>query len=183
MTRRIHMASVALLLAVAVALAGCGGDDDSAHRDGDEPTTTETSVESTTTTTAASGTTTDGGAPAPSIGLPGDVGTQLEVDRVFTGEGSEEFCAQVRALQESVMSSDPSGIDEATVTGQMAGLTPPAEIASDWGMVVSVQQALVDAHAEDPFAGVDQAQLDAYGQSTAVIAAYLGDVCELSLMG
>ena len=146
------------------------------------PTTTETTVEA-TTTTAAPGTTTDSGAPAPGTGLPGDVGTQLEVDRVFTGEGSEDFCAQVRALQESVTGSDPSRVDEATVTGQMASLTAPAEIADDWNVVVSVQQALVDTQAEDPFAGVDQAQLDAYGQSSAVIAAYLGDVCQLSLMG
>ncbi len=182
MTMR-RMTSVALSLAVAVALAGCGGgDDDSAEADRDEPTTTETSVGG-TTTTAAPDTTTDGGAPAPSTGLPGDVGTQLEVDRVFTGEGSEEFCDQVRALQESVTGSDPSRIDEATVTGQMASLTAPAEIAADWNLVVTVQQALVDAQAEDPFAGVDQAQLDAYGQSSAVIAAYLGDVCQLSLMG
>jgi hypothetical protein len=180
MSRPVQLTSVAL--AVAVALAGCGGNDDSAERDRDDPTTTETSVESTTTTTAGSGTTTDG-TPDPSIGLPGDVGTQLEVDRVFTGEGSEEFCAQVRALQQSVTGSDPSQIDEATVTGQMAGLTPPAEIAGDWSVVVSVQQALVGAKAEDPFAGVDQAQLDAYGQSTAVVAAYLRDVCQLSLMG
>jgi hypothetical protein len=176
------MTSVALSLAVAVALAGCGGDDDdSAEADRDEPTTTETSAEG-TTTTAAPDATTDGGAPAPSTGLPGEVGTQLEVDRVFTGEGSEEFCAQVRALQESV-TSDPSRMDEATVTGQMASLSPPAEIAADWNVVVTVQQALVDAQAEDPFAGVDQAQLDAYGQSSAVIATYLGDVCQLSLMG
>jgi hypothetical protein len=181
MTMR-RMTSVALSLAVAVALAGCGGgDDDSAEADRDEPTT-ETSARS-TTTTAAPDATTDGGAPAPSTGLPGEVGTQLEVDRVFTGEGSEEFCAQVRALQESVTGSDPSRIDEATVTGQMASITPPAEIAADWNVVVTVQQALVDAQAEDPFAGVDQAQLDAYGQSSAVIATYLGDVCQLSLMG
>jgi hypothetical protein len=183
MTTRIQMTSVALSLAVAVALAGCGGgDDDSAEGDRDEPTTTETTVGATTTTTAP-GATPDGGPPAPGTGLPGDVGTRLEVDRVFTGEGSEEFCAQVRALQESVTGSDPSRIDEATVTGQMAGLTPPAEIAGDWNMVVSVQQSLVDAPAEDPFAGLDQAQLDAYGQSSAVIAAYLGDICQLSLMG
>jgi hypothetical protein len=178
MTRRIRMTSVAL--AVAVALVGCGGGgDDSAERDRREPTTTETTMGATTTT--APGTTADGGAPG--TGLPGDVGTQLEVDRVFTGEGSDDFCAQVRALQESVTASDPSRIDEATVTGQMADLTPPAEIAGDWNVVVSVQQSLVDAPAEDPFAGVDQAQLDAYGVSSAVIAAYLGDVCQLSLMG
>jgi hypothetical protein len=182
MTSRIQMTSVVLSLAVAVALAGCGGDDDSAERDRDEPTTTETTARTTTTTTTVPGTTPDGSAPAPATGLPGDVGTQLEVDRVFTGEGSEEFCAQVQALQESVTGSDPSQIDEASVTGQMAGLTPPAEIAGDWNMVVSVQQGLVDAPAEDPFAGIDQAQLDAYGQSSAVIAAYLGDVCQLSLM-
>jgi hypothetical protein len=183
MTTRIKMTSVALSLAVAVAFAGCGGgDDDSAERDRDETTTTEASVEA-TTTTAAPGSTLDGGAPGPATGLPGDVGTQLEVDRVFTGEGSEEFCAQVRALQESVTGTDPSRVDEATVTGQMAGISPPAEIAADWNTVVSVQQALVDTQAEDPFAGVDQSQLDAYGQSSAVIAAYLGDVCQLSLMG
>jgi hypothetical protein len=181
MTRRIQMTSVALSLVVAVALADCGGgDDDSAERDRDEPTTTETTRGATTTTTAP-GTTADGGAPG--TGLPGDVGTELEVDRVFPGEGSDDFCAQVRALQESVTGSDPSRIDEATVTGQMAALTPPAEIAGDWNVVVSVQQSLIDAPVDDPFAGVDQAQLDAYGVSSAVIAAYLGDVCHLSLMG
>jgi hypothetical protein len=181
-TRRIQVTSVVLSLAVAVALAACGGDGDSAERDRDAPTTTSTSGEPTTTTTAASGTTTDEASDL-AIGLPGDVGTQLEADRVFTGEGSEEFCAQARALQESVAGSDPSSIDEASVAGQLAALTPPAEIAADWGVIVTVQQALVDTQAENPLASVDQAQLDAYGQSTAVVAAYLGDVCRLSLPG
>jgi len=171
------MTSVALSLTVAVALTGCGGgDDDDADRARDESTTTtETTVEATTTTAPP-----EGGLPAPGSGGPGDVGTQLEVDRTFTGEGSDDFCGEVRALQESVSGSDPSRIDEATVTAQMAGLTPPAEIAEDWNVVVSVQQSLVSAE-DDPLAAVDQAQLDAYGQSTAVIAAYLGDVCQLSM--
>ena len=68
------------------------------------------------------------------------------------------------------------------MTGQMAALTPPAEIADDWNLMVSVQQSMTDSP-DDPFAGIDQAQLDAYGLSSAVIAAYLGDVCQLSLMG
>ena len=179
MTRRIQVTSLALSLAVTIALAGCGGggDDDRAERRPDESsTTTEAPGESTTTTAPPAG----GAPPAP--GAPGDVGTQLEVDRTFTGEGSEDFCGQVRALQESVSGTDPSRIDEATVTGQMAALTPPAEIEADWNLMVSVQQSMTDSP-DDPFAGVDQAQLDAYGMASAVIAAYLGDVCQLSLMG
>ncbi len=179
MTRRIQVTSLALSLAVTIALAGCGGggDDDRAERQPDESsTTTEAPGEPTTTTAPPAG-----GAP-PVPGAPGDVGTQLEVDRTFTGEGSEDFCGQVRALQESVSGTDPSRIDEATVTGQMAALTPPPEIAADWNLMVSVQQSMTDSP-DDPFAGVDQAQLDAYGLASAVIAAYLGDVCQLSLMG
>jgi hypothetical protein len=180
MTRRIRITSLALSLAVTIALAGCGGggggDDDSAERQPDESSTTaEATGDSTTTAPAA------GGAP-PAPGAPGDVGTQLEVDRTFTGEGSEGFCGQVRALQESVSGTDPSRIDEATVTGQMAALTPPAEIAPDWNLMVSVQESMTDSP-DDPFAGIDQAQLDAYGLASAVIAAYLGDVCQLSLIG
>ncbi len=179
------MTSLALSLAVTVALAGCGGgggdEGDSAESAGESSTTTEATATETTgeaTTTTAPG----GGAPAPGSGTPGDVGTQLEVDRTFTGEGSEDFCGQVRALQESVSGSDPTRIDEATVTGQMAALSPPAEIAGDWRVMVAVQQSMTDSP-EDPFAGIDQAQLDAYGQASAVIAAYLGDVCRLSLSG
>ncbi len=181
MTTRIRMTSLALTLAVTVALTGCGGgggdEGDSAERGDDSSTTTEA-----TETTGEATTTTAPGAGAPAPGGPGDVGTQLEVDRTFTGEGSEDFCGEVRALQESVSGSDPTRIDEATVTGQMAALTPPAEIAGDWSVMVAVQQSMTDSP-QDPFAGIDQAQLDAYGQASAVIAAYLGDVCRLSLSG
>ena len=184
MIDHIRRASVAASVAVAIGLAACGGgggDGEGAARDGDGSATT-TEAPETTSTTDASGTTAPGG-PASGSGVPGDVATQLGVDRTFTGDGSEEFCAQVRALQESVSGSDPSRVDEATVTGQMAGLAPPAEIADDWSLMVSVQQAIVGSQSEDPLADVDQAQLDAYGRSSAVIAAYLGDVCQLSLAG
>lgn len=184
MIDHIRKASVAASVAVAIGLAACGGgggDGEGAARDGDGSATT-TEAPETTSTTDASGTTAPGG-PASGSGVPGDVATQLGVDRTFTGDGSEEFCAQVRALQESVSGSDPSRIDEATVTGQMAALAPPAEIADDWSLMVSVQQAIVGSQSEDPLADVDQAQLDDYGRSSAVIAAYLGDVCQLSLAG
>jgi hypothetical protein len=171
-------------LSATLALAACGGGGGGDRADdegsGDRTTTTE-AADAATTTTAPGTPPPDGAVPAP--GQPGAVGTELDVDRTFTGEGSEAFCAEVLALQQSVSGSDPARIDEATVTGQMAALTPPAEIAADWGVMVSVQQSLANSQAEDPLAGIDQAQLDAYGQSSAVIAAYLGDVCQLALMG
>jgi hypothetical protein len=185
MTRHISRTWWAACLSACLAVAACGGgggdragDDEGS---GDRTTTTEAAADASTTTTAPGTPSPDGAAPAP--GEPGAVGTQLDVDRTFTGEGSEAFCAEVRALQQSVSGSDPERIDEATVTGQMAALTPPAEIAADWAVMVAVQQSLANSQAEDPLAGIDQAQLDAYGQSSAVIAAYLGDVCQLALMG
>jgi hypothetical protein len=183
MNRRTQMLSFAPALALAVVLAACGGgggDDEASERDDERTTTT---AEDATTTTAPAGTDTTAASDpaAPPSGAPGDVGTALGVDRTFTGEGSASFCAEVQALQSSVGGSDPSRVSEATVTGQMAAMTPPAEIAEDWNLVVSVQQSLTSG-SENPLAEVDPAQLEAYGMASAVIATYLGDVCRVSLV-
>ena len=184
MIRRTHMRALAPTVALAVALTACGGgggDDEASERD-----RTTTTADDATATTAA---TDDAGTPATDpaappgggTGQPGGVGTALGVDRTFTGEGSEALCAEVATLQSSVGGADPSRVSEATVTGQMAAMTPPAEIAEDWNLVVSVQQSLA-AGTEDALAAVDPAQLDAYGMASAVIATYLGDVCQVSLV-
>ena len=89
----------------------------------------------------------------------------------------------MRALQTSMRSGAPADLDEAAVTAQMAQLTPPAEIAADWTLMVTVQQQLSTSQDADPLASIDQAQLDAFGTASAVVAAYLGDVCQLDLLG
>lgn len=117
----------ALALAVAAAACGGGGGDD------EEREITTTVADATTTTAAGTGTTAAVDATDPPSGEPGDVGTALGVDRTFTGEGSEQFRSDVRALQTSVGGEDSARISEATVTGQLAAMTPPDEIADDWG--------------------------------------------------
>ena len=184
MNRRTHILAFAPAVALAVALTACGGgggDDEASERDRTTTTADDTTTSGATDTTGAPAT--DPAAPpaAGGTGQPGGVGTALGVDRTFTGEGSEAFCAEVATLQSSVGGADPSRVSEATVTGQMAAMTPPAEIAADWNLVVSVQQSLA-AGTEDALAAGDPAQLDAYGMASAVIATYLGDVCQVSLV-
>ena len=187
MTRRSRILSLAPALALAVAVAACGGgggggDDDEAADD-DRETTTTADDDATTTTAAGTGTTAAGEAADPPSGEPGDVGTALGVDRTFTGEGSEQFCADVRALQTSVGGEDSARISEATVTGQLAAMTPPDEIADDWNTMITVQEAIVSAGSASALADVPAEQMEAYGTASAVIAAYLGDVCGLSYSG
>jgi hypothetical protein len=183
--RRWQVLCVAAVLAVAACGGGGSGDDHAAEDDPAARTTT--TVEDAAGTTSGEATTTTGptppAPPAAAPGAPGDVGTQLGVDRPFTGEGSEAFCGEMRALETSMRSGAPADLDEAAVTAQMAQLTPPAEIAADWSLMVTVQQQLSTAQDADPLASIDQAQLDAFGAASAVVAAYLGDVCGLELLG
>lgn len=184
MTRRSRILSFApaLVLAVAVAACGGGGGDDEAADD-DRETTTTNADDATTTTAAGTDTTVAGDAADPPSGEPGDVGTALGVDRTFTGEGSDQFCADVRALQTSVGGEDSARISEATVTGQLAAMTPPDEIADDWTTMITVQEAIVSAGSASALDDVPAEQMEAYGTASAVIAAYLGDVCGLSYSG
>jgi hypothetical protein len=183
--RRWQVLCFATVLAVAACGGGGSGDDRAAENDSAARTTT-TGEDGAGTTSGESTTTTTGPAPAPPApapGAPGDVGTQVGVDRPFTGEGSEAFCGEMRALQTSMRSGAPADLDETAVTAQMAQLTPPAEIAADWTLMVTVQQQLSTSQDADPLASIDQAQLDAFGTASAVVAAYLGDVCQLDLLG
>lgn len=183
MIRRTRYLAFAPAVALAVAVAACGGGGNGDDAGRDERDTTTTADDATTTTAAGTDTTAAGETSDSPGGAPGDVGTALGIDRTFTGEGSEQFCADVQALQTSVAGEDPARISEATVTGQLAAMTPPSEIADDWNTMITVQEAIVSAEGDQPLADVPAEQLEAYGTASAVIAAYLGDVCGLSFSG
>ena len=155
MFRRTFLMVLALVFAVGLTACGGGGDDDEAADETAEEDDTATSTTSAddpaddaaTSTTAAPGA--PGDAPAgdtpPAEATPGDVGTQLGVDRTFTGEGSDTFCAQVADIQEQQMAgSGPT--DDATTAAQLAAVAAPEEIAAGWS---NLHEVMAQA-AEDP---------------------------------
>lgn len=187
MIRRTLLLLLALFLVTGMVACGGGGDEsDDDDTDDDATTTTEEEAEEgDATTTSTTAPPADGdAAPAPAPegegeGTPGDVGTELGIDRTFTGEGSDDFCAEVQAMQEAGQ-DDPTQVDDATAAARMADITPPAEIEPEW---TSLHQVLAAAAAEpsgDPFADMSPDEAEAWGMAGAVVATYLGDVCGLA---
>ena len=186
MIRRTLSMLLALVLAAGATACGGGGDDDAADE------TSEESTESDVTTGSdgegdAETEDDEGEAPAeegepPASGEPGSVASQLGVDRTFTGEGSEAFCAEMADLQDEAAAGGEAP-DDAAFADQMAAITPPAEIADEWTNLYTVQQALADDPSGEALAAMSADERDAWGMSGAVVAAYLGDVCGLDEAG
>ncbi|HEX6570203.1 MAG TPA: hypothetical protein VF015_13605, partial [Acidimicrobiales bacterium] len=116
----------------------------------------------------------DGVAPPAAEGEPGAVATELGVDRTFTGEGSEAFCAEVVALEEATGGTQ---VDEAALADQMAAIEAPDEIADEWTNLTTVQKAIASDPSGEALAAMSDEETAAWGMSGAVVAAYLGDVC------
>lgn len=188
--------AVLMLLALAVAGSGvaCGGGGDSAktERSGSSSSGTESgqSGDAASTANGETGDAATAGAPAagdpPSAGpgggaptnAPGDVGTALETDYTFTGEGHEAFCGQMADLQASYQTADPDTITYATVADQLAAITPPPELAADWSTFVDVQRTLA-ADQDQDLSKTDPDRMSAYTTASAKVSVYLTDVCGL----
>ena len=199
MTRRTLLTLLALVLALVTAAAACGGGDDDAadSSSSDDTAADETSTDaaadsSSSDDTAADETSTDdpdagteaaggagegdedsGGATA-----EGDVSTQLGVDREFTGDDSDAFCAEVVGMRDA--GQDAAGVDDAAFADAMMAITPPAEIAPEWTNLFTVQKAIAADPSGDALAAMSPEELDAWGTAGNVVAAYLGDVCGLA---
>ncbi len=183
MIRRTLLTLLALVLVTGVTACGGGGDDDSADtpsdRDAEAGADAAQGGGTTTTSTAPAAESPDGEPVPGAEGAPGGVATQLGVDRTFTGEGSQAFCDAVQALQ-APGADDPAAVDEAAFADQMAAIPPPAEIANEWTNLFTVQAAVASDPSGNALADMSQEELDTWGMSGAVVAAYLGDVCGLT---
>ncbi|MDD9372040.1 MAG: hypothetical protein PV358_18105 [Acidimicrobiales bacterium] len=183
MIRRILLPSLALVLALATTAAACGGGDDSAGSPSGEDASDESSTDGAadeSSTDEAEGETDGGSSPDGSDGED-DMSGQLGVDREFTGEGSEAFCAEVESLRET--GQDAAGVDDAAFADAMMAVTPPDEIAAEWTNLFTVQKAVAADPSGGALAEMSQEALDAWASDGNVVAAYLGDVCGMAEAG
>jgi len=183
MIRRILLPLLALVLALVTTAAACGGGDDSADSSSNGDASEESSTDGASEESSAADAedeTDDGSSPDGSDG-EGDVSSQLGVDREFTGEGSEAFCAEVESLRET--GQDEAGVDDAAFADAMMAITPPDEIAAEWTNLFTVQKAVAADPSGGALAEMSQDALDAWAGDGNVVAAYLGDVCGMAEAG
>jgi hypothetical protein len=187
MTRRILFTLLALLLVTgAAACGGGGGDGEAGDGEADESSDSRGTLPTAEEEAAADdqaqgddeepGADDSGEADAPASGEPGSIATELGVDRTFTGEGSDELC---NAMDEIQSSAEPD-LSEAEFADEMAGITPPAEIAEEWETMHTVLKAIASDPSGEALASMSQEELDEWTTANSVIAAYLGDVCGLA---
>ena len=182
MIRRTLLMLLALVLVTGATACGGGGGDDASGDDtadtteSDEAEASDEEVVDEPEPDAAEDE--EDAAAAPGSGEPGSVASQLGIDRTFTGEGSEAFCADMADIQAEAAEGGQV-LDDATFADQMAGITPPDEIATEWTNLFTVQQALADDPSGAALEAMSDEERDAWGMSGAVVAAYLGDVCGL----
>lgn len=159
------------LLALVLAAGGvaCGGDDDSSEDA--SPDETEAPEDDATGEDDEAPDATDDA---------GDAADQFGVDREFSGEGSEPFCTEVGELQDQELGGDPAEMQDAEYAAAMAAITPPDEIAEEWANLHTVLQQMADDTSGDPLGTMSQEELDAWGESGQIVAAYLADVCGMT---
>lgn len=190
--------TLSMLLALALVAGGAacgGGDDESADETAEE---TSDQDETTTTSTTAADAPAEGDVPpegeAPPEGevppaddgattpeqAANDIREQYGIDRTFTGEGGEEFCAEVEAMQAAGL-DDPSQTNDTDAAAAMAAISPPADIAAEW---TNLHEVMAAAGADpEVFTSMTQEEMDAWGLAGAVVATYLGEVCGLNTSG
>lgn len=173
MIRRSLLTLLALVLAAGI--SACGGDDDSADSSSgddaaDEPATDDTAADAGDGTAAPDATGDAAGEE--------DLSTQLGVDRDFTGEGSEAFCAEVSAMRDSGL--DAAGVDDGAFADAMIAITPPAEIATEWTNLFTMQKAIAADPSGNALAEMSEEEVAQWSGAGNVVAAYLGDVCGLT---
>lgn len=182
MIRRTLLMLLALVLVTgATACGGGGGDDESGDDTADTTEPDDADASDDTAEDDPDGSEEDAAA-SPGPGEPGSVASQLGIDRTFTGEGSEAFCAAMADIQAEAAEGGQV-LDDATFADQMAAITPPDEIAAEWTDLFTVQQALADDPSGAALESMSDEERDAWGMSGAVVAAYLGDVCGLDDSG
>lgn len=169
MIRRTFLLLLALVVAAGMTACGGGNDDDA---QAENETAEDESAEPDRSDAEA-----DEPAEDDDAGSDGEsVASQLGVDRTFTGEGSEEFCAEVGAMEESYEGET----DDLAFAQQMSEITPPAEIADEWTNLYTVLLEVGSDPSGEGLLGLDPEAGDKWAMDGAVVAAYLGDVCGMS---
>ncbi|HET6948998.1 MAG TPA: hypothetical protein VFI47_01385 [Acidimicrobiales bacterium] len=185
MIRRALFLFLALTLAGATAACGGGGGDGSAKTDKSTSDDEEGQIGDAASAPNSSragesdgdGSGTDS-ATEPDDGSPPAEGTMAPIPE-YTGAGSEDFCGQMSTLQSSVEGADPSTIDYADLANKMSAITPPAELANDWGIFLESQKMMGSDPTGGSMENLDEAKLTAYGQANSNVSAYLVSICGL----
>lgn len=170
MIRRTLLTLLAFVFVAGTAACGGDGDGDTADPPSDDEATTEDQATDDTAAPAD-----DSTAPGDSTGED-DVSTQLGVDREFTGEGSEAFCAEVNALRAAGVDQME---DQAAFADQMLAVTPPAEIATEWTDLFTQTKSMAGDASGDALAEMTPEEQEQWGANGAVVAAYLAEICGL----
>ena len=168
MIRRTFLLLLALVLAAGMTACGGGNDDDAPAED--ESAEDESAEPDRSDAEADESAEDDDGSDGESVA------SQLGVDRTFTGEGSEEFCAEVGAMEESYEGES----DDLAFAQQMSEITPPAEIADEWTNLYTVLLEVGNDPSGEGLLGLDPEAGDKWAMDGAVVAAYLGDVCGMA---
>src|SRR5690606_6536651 len=116
-----------LLVALLVGVPAACGDDGGSSGDGEaaeEPAEEQAADEGADDEAA--------GEDEAAAGGGAELGDALGVDREFTGEGSEQFCAEVQALDSEAAENEELQASDAAYAARMAAITPPEEIAEEW---------------------------------------------------
>ncbi|MBN2624345.1 MAG: hypothetical protein JXA83_13295 [Acidimicrobiales bacterium] len=174
MTRRTLAALLVLLLAAG--LTACGGDDaDDEASDG----TTTTEVAAPDEADGDEGADDTDDADPSDDGAGDDAGTRLDVDRTFTGEGSETFCADVAEAQAAASAPDAEVLSDAEFAAEMEAMDAPDEIAEEWAILFAVQKAAAEDPSGEVIASMSPDESDAWAIAGAIVARYLVEVCQL----
>lgn len=168
--RHVLLLLVALLAGIP---AACGGDDD-AGSSGDEEAAEESIEEPAADEDVGEEA---AGEDEAAGGGGGELGDALGVDREFTGEGSEQFCAEVQALDSEAAEDEELQASDTAYAARMAAITPPEEIAEEWTTLHTVLARMGESTSENPLEDIPPEELDAWAVSGEVVAAYLVQVC------
>lgn len=166
MIRRTLLLLLALVLAAGMTACGGGGDDDAGSAEDESAEDDRSDAETDEPAEDEAETDSDGES----------VASRLGVDRTFTGEGSEEFCAEIGAMEETYEGET----DDLEFAQQMSEITPPAEIADEWKNLYTILLEIGNDPSGEGLLGLDPEAGDKWAMDGAVVAAYLGDVCSLS---
>lgn len=164
MIRRTLLLLLALALAAGMTACGGGGDDDAGSTEDESAEPDRSDAEADEPTDGGDGSERESAA------------TELGVDRTFTGDGSEQFCADVAEMEESY---DGAG-DDLEFAQRMSEITPPPEIVDEWTNLYATLLEIADDPSGEGLLGLDPEAGDTWAMDGAVVAAYLGDVCGMS---
>jgi hypothetical protein len=181
----------ALLLMPAVALlgaaVGCGGGGgaSSESSSGSEPSEQSeigdaASAEGAPGADGETGQPAEAGAPPEDPGLlPGDGPIEGAPEITFTGEGGDEFCAQMTDLRASFANSEASEASYAALADRIAAVTPPPELADDWPEFVDMNRALANDPTGEELRNASPESMVRFSEISTKVSEYMSQICGL----